>query len=146
VAGSASIHAAFAVSPDGSRIAVTLLDYSVNPVALTLYVEDVGRAHHAVIFTSTTKYVWPVAWHAGQLVVAYLGPSAIPFKSKVLFYTNQDLTNYPYGPNPYGGINFHVIDLVTAIRHAIISGGGASGLLSKAGTAGGPGPRDGLGR
>lgn len=133
--GSAQVHAAFAVSPDDSRIAVALLDYSVSPVALSLYVEDVGGAHHAVIFTSNTKYVWPVAWHSGQLVVAYIGPNAAPFKSKVYFYSSRDLTNYPYGPNPYGGINFHVIDPVTAVREVIISGGGASGLLAKAGTA-----------
>ncbi|GAC1691158.1 MAG: hypothetical protein PVS2B1_13760 [Candidatus Dormibacteraceae bacterium] len=139
ISGGAKVHAAFAVSPDDSRIAVTLLDYSVTPVALTLYVEDMGGAHHAVIFTSTTKYLWPVAWHAGQLVVAYLGPNSPPFKSKAHFYlsgySNHGLTAYPYGPSPYGGINFHVIDPVTAIRQAIISGGGASGLLTKSGTA-----------
>lgn len=133
--GSARVHAAFAVTPDDSRIAVALLDYSVSPVALTLYVEDVGGAHHAVIFTSNNHYVWPVAWHSGQLAVAYLGPNAVPFKSKTFLYSNRDLTNYPYGPNPYGGINFHVINPVTAAREAIISGGGASGLLTKAGTA-----------
>jgi len=133
--GGARVHAAFAVTPDDARIAVALLDYSKNPVALTLYVEDVGGAHHVVIFTSTTKYVWPVAWHAGQLVVAYLGPNAVPFKSKTIFYSNRNLNDYPYGPNPYGGINFHVINPVSAQRLAIISGGGASGLLTKAGTA-----------
>ena len=133
--GSAGVHAAFAVAPDDSRIAVALLDYSVSPVQLTLYVEDVGGAHHAVVFTSNNHYIWPVAWHSGQLVVAYLGPNAVPFKSKTTLYSSRDLTNYPYGPNPYGGINFHVIDPVTALRVAIISGGGASGLLSRAGTA-----------
>ncbi|GAC1511499.1 MAG: hypothetical protein NVS1B3_14670 [Candidatus Dormibacteraceae bacterium] len=135
IPGSARVHAAFAVTPDDSRIAVTLLDYSVSPVALTLYVEDLGGAHHAVIFTSTTKYLWPVAWHSGLLVVAYMGPGAQPFKSNGYYYTNRDLTRYPYGPNAYGGVNFHVIDPVTAIRQVIMSGGGASGLLSKAGTA-----------
>ena len=133
--GNAQVHAAFAVTPDDSRIAVALLDYSVSPVALTLYVEDLGGAHHAVIYTSNNHYIWPVAWHSGQLVVAYLGPNAVPFKSKTILYSNRDLTSYPYGPSPYGGINFHVINPVTAVREAIISGGGASGLLSKAGTA-----------
>jgi hypothetical protein len=132
---SAKIHAAFAVTPDDSRIAVALLDYSVSPVALTLYVEDIGGAHHSVIFTSTSKYLWPVVWHSGQLVVAYLGPNTSPFKSKTIFYSNRSLNDYPYGPNPYGGINFHVLNPVNAFRLAIISGGGASGLLTKAGTA-----------
>jgi hypothetical protein len=135
ISGDSKVHAAFAVSPDDTRIAVASLDYSVSPVRLTLYVEDLDHSHHAVIFTSTTHYVWPVAWHAGQLVVAYLGPNAVPFKSKEILYSSRDLARYPYGPNPYGGINFHVINPVTAVRSAIISGGGASGLLSKSGTA-----------
>ena len=135
IAGGPKIHATFAVTPDDKRIAVGLLDYSVNPVRLTIYVEDLGGAHHAVIFTSNNHYVWPVAWHGGRLVVAYLGPNAVPFKSKALLYGNGDLITYPLGPSPYGGINFHVINPVTAVREAIISGGGASGLLSKAGTA-----------
>jgi len=135
VKGSAKVHAAFAVSPDDKRIAVGLLDYSVRPVKLTLYVEDLGGANHRVIFTSTTRYVWPVAWHAGQLVVAYLGPNAVPFKSKIQLYGNGDLDRYPLGPSPYGGINLHVISPVNAARLAIISGGGASGLLTKAGVA-----------
>ena len=135
VPGGPNVHAAFAVTPDDSRIAVALLDYSASPVALTLYVEDLGGAHHAVIFTSTNHYVWPVAWHAGKLVVAYLGPGGVPFKGKAVNYSGRDLTNYPYGPNPYGGINFHVIDPVTAQRETIISGGGASGLLTRSGTA-----------
>jgi hypothetical protein len=135
VPASPTVHAAFAVTPDDRRIAVALLDYSTTPVKLTLYVEDVGGAHHRVIFTSTNHYVWPVAWHAGQLVVAYLGPNAVPFKSKAVLYGNGDLIRYPYGPSPYGGINFHVINPTTAVRQAIISGGGASGLLSRSGVA-----------
>jgi hypothetical protein len=135
VPGGPEVHATFAVTPDDSRIAVALLDYSVYPVRLTLYVEDIGGAHHSVIFTSTDHYVWPVAWHAGQLVVAYLGPGAVPFKSKTNFYSGGDLTRYPYGPDPYGGINLHVINPVTALREAIISGGGASGMLTRSGTA-----------
>ena len=135
IAGSTTTHATFAVSPDDKRIAVGPLDYSVNPVALTIYVEDLGGAHHSVIYTSNNHYVWPVAWHGGKLVVAYLGPNAVPFKSKAQLYSNGDLIHYPYGQSPYGGINFHVIDPATAARIAIISGGGASGLLSKAGTA-----------
>jgi hypothetical protein len=135
VPGNAHVHAAFAITPDDSRIAVALLDYSVRPVVLTLYVEDLGGAHRAVIFRSTSKYLWPVAWHSGHLVVAYLGPNTPPFKSKTIFYSSRSLDDYPYGPNPYGGINFHVLNPTNAVRLAIISGGGASGLLTKAGTA-----------
>jgi hypothetical protein len=135
VPGASRVHATFAVTPDDRRIAVALLDYSVSPVKLTLYVEDVGGAHHRVIFTSTNHYIWPVAWHSGQLVVAYLGPNQVPFKSKAVTYSSRDKINYPYGPSPYGGINFHVINPVTAVHEVIISGGGTSGLLSRAGSA-----------
>src|SRR5881396_144577 len=69
ISGGLSVHATFAVTPDDTRIAVGLLDYSANPVRLTVYVEDLGGAHHQVIFTSTNHYVWPVGWHAGQVVV-----------------------------------------------------------------------------
>jgi len=133
--GSATVHAEFAVSPDDRRIAVGLLDYASRPVKLTLYVEDLGGSNHRAIYTSTTRFVWPVAWHAGQLVVAYLGPSAAPFKSQAHLYGNSDLAHYPLGPGPYGGINFHVISPTNATRLAIITGGGASGLLTKAGVA-----------
>ena len=135
VPGTSSVRATFAVSPDDKRIAVGLLDYSVRPVKLTIYVEDLGGANHHVIFTSTSHYVWPVAWHAGQLVVAYIGPNAVPLQSKLQLYGSGNLQLYPYGPSPYGGINFHVINPANAVREAIISGGGASGLLSKAGVA-----------
>ena len=135
VAGGPEVHAAFAVSPDDTRIAVALLDYSVNPVALTLYVEDLGGANHTVIFTSTSRYFWPVAWRGGRLVVAYMGPSGAPFKSKEIVYSNRDLDHYPLGPNPYGGVNVHLIDAVTAQRVAIVGGGGNSGLLMPAGSA-----------
>lgn len=133
VPGGAKVHAAFAVSPDDARIAVTLLDYSVDPVLLTLYVEDLVGAHHAVIFTSTTKYIWPVAWRSGQIVVANYG--AAPFVSQAIAYTNGDRLLYPYGPNPYNAISYHVIDPVTAVREVIVGGGGVSGLLSRAGSA-----------
>jgi len=136
VPGSSRIHATFAVSPDETRIAVSLLDYSVSPVGLRIYVEDLaGGGHHSLIYTSTNHYVWPIGWHAGNLVVAYLGPNAVPFKSKVSFYSGRDLNSYPYGPNPYGGINVHVINPTNAQRLTIIGGGGNSGLLGPAGSA-----------
>lgn len=135
VDGGPQVHAAFAVSPDDRRIAVALLDYSVSPVALTLYVEDPGGGNRSVIYTSTTRYLWPVGWHNGRLVVAYMGPSGVPFKSKEILYSNRDLDHYPLGPNPYGGINVHVIDPATAQRLVIVGGGGNSGLLTAAGSA-----------
>ena len=134
VPGRGGVHAAFAVSPDDARIAVTVLDYSVDPVQLTLYVDDVGSAHPTVIFTSTTQYVWPVAWRQGQLVVADHG--APPFISQAIDYSNGDRARHPYGPNPYGAIGYLVINPATAQGEVIVGGrgGGVSGLLAKAGT------------
>jgi hypothetical protein len=131
-----SIRAAFAVTPDDSRIALGLLDFRVLPVKNTLYVTDFDSLSQVagVIYTSTTRYFWPVGWHAGNLVAAYLGPTGTPFDTTER-YGRGVAADFPYGPNPYGGINVHVINSKTAARLAIISGGGQSGLLTKAGSA-----------
>jgi len=63
--------AAFAVSPDDLRIAVSILDYRHYPVGTRLYVEDLhGGANHVELFDSPTVMEWPVGWHAGRLVMA----------------------------------------------------------------------------
>jgi hypothetical protein len=63
--------AAFAVSPDDLRIAVSVLDYTRYPVSTRLYVEDLhGGTNHVQLFFSTSVIEWPVGWHAGRLVVA----------------------------------------------------------------------------
>jgi len=132
----ATIRAGFAVTPDDTRIAVGLLDFRVRPVKNTLYVRanDTLTSVTGGIYTSTTRYFWPVGWHAGNLVVAYLGPTGTPFDSTER-YGRGVAADFPYGPNPYGGINVHVINPKNAARLAIISGGGQSGLLTKSGSA-----------
>ena len=130
------VRAAFAVTPDDARIAVGLLDFRVRPVKNTLFVrpsQSFGVVG-GVIYTSTTRYFWPVGWHAGNLVVAYLGPTGTPFDTTER-YGRGVAADFPYGPNPYGGINVHVINPSNAARLAIISGGGESGLLTRAGSA-----------
>jgi len=63
--------AAFAVSPDDLRIAVSVLDYTRYPVSTRLYVEDLhGGTNHAQLFYSSSVMEWPVGWHAGRLVLA----------------------------------------------------------------------------
>lgn len=63
--------AAFAVSPDDLRIAVSVLDYTRYPVSTRLYVEDLhGGGNHVQLFFSTSVMEWPVGWHAGRLVLA----------------------------------------------------------------------------
>lgn len=82
VPGGRSTISFFSVSPDDARIAVVVEDFS-NPssFALQLYVEDlVGGGHHSVIYASTTARVsgvttlWPMGWHAGNLVLAVVRP------------------------------------------------------------------------
>jgi len=133
---SGTVRAAFAVKPDDSRISVGLLDFRVRPVKNTLYVSNIETLSQVtgVIYTSTTRYFWPVGWHAGNLVAAYLGPTGTPFDTTER-YGRGVAADFPYGPNPYGGINVHVINPKTAARLAIISGGGQSGLLTRSGSA-----------
>jgi hypothetical protein len=126
VPGTAKAHAAFAVSPDDQRIAVSVLDYSATPVRVRLYVEDLTTgAHHNEIFSSSSNYVWPIGWHGGQLVLA-VGP----------VYSPQGMAW-----NPYGAAAYHLVDPATAERLATIGSGTSAtgcqpvGPLSKMGTA-----------
>jgi hypothetical protein len=73
--------AAFAVSPDDLRIAVSVLDYTRYPVSTRLYVEDLhGATNHVQLFYSSNVMEWPVGWHAGRLVMA-LGINSPPQNS-----------------------------------------------------------------
>ena len=73
--------AAFAVSPDDLRIAVSVLDYTRYPVSTRLYVEDLnGGGNHVQLFYSSTVMEWPVGWHSGRLVMA-LGINSPPQNS-----------------------------------------------------------------
>ncbi len=125
VPGSTSSHAGFAISPDGSRIAVSVLTYQANSATMSLYVEDVGGGNHHDLFQSSSEYAWPVAWHSGDLVLG-VGP----------LFSQQGLWD-----NPYFAANFHVIDAATANRKATIGGPDfvssceVSGLLVPTGTA-----------
>ena len=61
----------FAVSPDDKRIAVVVAEFNVSGASTSLYVENLdgtGRAN--VIIESGAYTLWPIGWHAGNLVVA----------------------------------------------------------------------------
>lgn len=64
------LHAAFAVSPDDSRIAVSIIDYSAAPPRRHLYVSDLNGLNRSEVSVSGKNYVWPVGWHADKLVLA----------------------------------------------------------------------------
>ncbi len=116
--------AAFAVSPDDSRIAFSILDFNVSPVRVTIYTESLAGADRRPIFTSTTDFVWPVAWHAGLLVLAHAyGP-----------YAEDVVKAAPDVDNPYSAISYHVVDPATANRVVLIGACTVSGPLSPAGS------------
>jgi hypothetical protein len=127
VAGDASAHAAFAVSPDDRRIAISIISYSPAtkmPVGVRLYVEDLSGTNQSEIYSSTSNYVWPVGWHNGDLVLSSGSPLS------------------PQGivANPYSSHSYHLVDPSTASRIATIGFDvqnpcGVWGPLTPAGTA-----------
>jgi hypothetical protein len=122
VPGGAQAHATFAINPDDTRIAVSVLDYSTTPVRMRLYVEDLATgANHVDLFSSSSVYEWPVGWHAGNLIVAV---------GRAFTQTSA--------PNPYAAVDgYHLVDPATGNR---ISAMGTAtcqvtGWLTAAGTA-----------
>jgi hypothetical protein len=64
--------AAFAVSPDDSRVAVSIMDINQYPATTRIYVEDLsGGGHHVDLLQPTTALEWPIGWHNGRVVVAF---------------------------------------------------------------------------
>jgi len=109
--------AVFAVSPDDSRIAMSVFDWSTSPLKVTISVEDLDGKRRVDIFSSTSVYEWPVAWHSGDLVVA-VG------------------SVYGGAPNPYAAVSYHVADPNTGTRLATLGSTGcpAIGPIVQAGT------------
>lgn len=125
ILGGANAHAGFSVSPDGSRVAVSVLTYQGDSAALDLYVSDLSGTNRIDLFHSTSEAAWPVAWHGGDVVLA-VGP----------LFSQQGLWD-----NPYFAASFHVVNATTATRVAAIGGPDyqtgceVSALLVPAGTA-----------
>jgi hypothetical protein len=120
----ANMEAAFAVSPDDSQIAVSVLDFNRSPVHVQLYTDKLGGGNRHVIFESDSNYVWPVAWHAGLLVLAH---AYGPFE--------EDVAKAAPGlDNPYSAISYHIVDPVTASRVVLMGSCTVSGPLSPAGS------------
>ena len=104
IPGTRTAHAAFAVSPDDLRIAVSVIEYGTDPPTLHLLVQDLAGTNVREIFSSRSLFVWPVGWHAGKLVVA----SGWAFWNKPGFNLS--------GPV----IEYHVVDPQTADRLATL--------------------------
>jgi hypothetical protein len=118
--GSATVQAGFAVSSDDRRIAVATIDYAARPPALRLYAENLaGGGNHVEIFSSSSSYVWPVAWHGSSLILG-VGPAAAQYAAA----------------NPYDAIDgYHVADATTANRLATVceAPARAVGLIARTG-------------
>jgi hypothetical protein len=110
----------FAVSPDDTRIAVSIITFPY-PAHTRIYVEDlVGGGHHVELFSSGTVIEWPVGWHQGHLVIA-VGLNVHP----------QNL----YEGFLYGLAGYHVADAATGLRIATVCDGySATGPPVPAGT------------
>jgi len=116
----ANSNVAFAVSPDDRRIAIAVITYgaagSAAAFGLRLYTEDLfGGGHRAEVFTSTSVVEWPVGWHNGKVVLAIGDPGVFT------------------GFNPYGAIEYHLVDPTTWTRQAVLTC--SFGLLVEAGSA-----------
>jgi hypothetical protein len=116
--------AAFAVSPDDSKIAVSVLDFNRSPVHVWLYTDNLGGGDQHVIYESDSNYVWPVAWHSGLLVLAHAyGP-----------YEEDVAKAAPGRDNPYSAVSYHIVDPITGDRVFLLGGCTVSGPLSPAGS------------
>ena len=108
---SATIQARFSVSPDDRRIAVALLTYHVEGLAITyggmqMYGSDLSGANRVDIFSSPSVAEWPVEWLGTNLVVAV----SIPFASQ----SGRGGSITPFGA--LGG--YHLINSATGDRIA----------------------------
>jgi hypothetical protein len=128
VMGTPTAHAAFSVSPDDKRLAVSVLDYSGSPVRERLYVRQLAGGSQAELFSSTSQYVWPVGWRGDQLVLAAL--SQPPYSQQGVSW------------NPYDAPSYHLVDPATGNRTASLGSGEQqvggcqpTGPLSAAGSA-----------
>jgi len=98
----------FAVSPDDSRIAVIVNDYTASGAATRLYVEDLnGGGNHLDLFSeSGARTLWPIGWHGANNLVVAVVPSC----------------TQGGGPFCCGVQELHVVDPATAARRFTLGG------------------------
>jgi WD40 repeat protein len=113
--------ATFAVSADDQRVASARIDFDTSPPRVDLYSGSFLAQH--LIFSSTTDYVWPVAWHGADLVLAH---ASGPYRES---------PGAPGQINPYWAISYHIVDPNTADQHLKLGNCTGSGPLGPAGTA-----------
>lgn len=97
----------FAVSPDDSRVAIVTVDFTATGATtnLFMYQLSVGPPQNPIFNESGSYTLWPIGWHAGNLVVA-----------KVPACTQGG------GPTCCGPLELHVVDPATAARRDTLGG------------------------
>jgi hypothetical protein len=103
----ASRRSVFAVSPDDSRIAVAVIDFTTGGATTNLFIDQLKLGgSQAKIFTEAgTSTRWPIGWHGSDLVIA-----RVPVCAK------------GFGPFCCGPQELQVIDADTAQQHFMLGG------------------------
>lgn len=137
VPGEAHIHAAFAVSPDDRRIAISTISYNFGAPQLRLYVEDLDASNHLELFSSSSVFAWPVGWHEGKIVLAIGDPYETPQAQAVAAHPwCEPLLGACVADNPYAATHgYHLVDPTNANRLATLGSDKCHviGLLTSAG-------------
>jgi hypothetical protein len=96
--------AGFSVSPDDTRIAVSVFTYDLTSPptfkGMRLYVENLDGTNHLDIFSSTSLAEFPVGWVGGHLILA----------------VSQPVCCQQRPINPYGASAYHVVNADNADR------------------------------
>lgn len=68
---------AFAVAPDDARIAIAEFDYSSEPPAFHIWVEDLKGGNRVNLELGNIGYAWPFGWYSGHLIVVETKPHEV---------------------------------------------------------------------
>jgi hypothetical protein len=135
--GNDHVRATFAVSPDDRQIAISTIDYGTKPPLLRLSVEDLKGGNRIEILSSSSRYVWPVAWTQGKLVVAVGDASPGPVARGDFHPWCAASFGACVAENPYAATHgYQLLDPIDGRLLATLAPGEchAIGLLNRAGT------------
>jgi hypothetical protein len=112
----------FAVSPDGTRMAVSIVAFGVGGASTTVLLDDlaVGPSQNPIFTQTGPDTLWPIGWHGGNVVLAKVpactqggGPTCcgpqelhlvVPSTAVRLFTIGGPTCVVPGSPSPAGVI------------------------------------------